>query len=185
MLVVQDHIGGVAQAPSQVDQGAMSELMDLEDTIIDVGDAIDVILEDINAEGVTQAWGEVRGDLDLSHTLLSLGPKALGDLKLNTSCSHHPSTYSSHWQQVPSASELWGQERLLLPLPTCAKFPLSPMSPPRSSIPIGKMNECKGGPEGQGRLRPAGLVLGVTGWEGPKRHCRTAEGQVRRMAGTR
>lgn len=55
MLVVQDHIGGVAQAPSQVDQGAVSELMDLEDTIIDVGDAIDVILEDINAEGVTQA----------------------------------------------------------------------------------------------------------------------------------
>lgn len=105
MLVVQDHIGGVAQAPSQVDQGAVSKLMDLEDTIIDVGDAIDVILEDINAEGVTQAWGEVRGDLDLSHTLLSLGPKALGDLKLNTSCSHHPSTYSSHWQQVPSASE--------------------------------------------------------------------------------
>ena len=67
MLVVQDHIGGMAQAPSQVDQGAVPELM--EDTIIDVGDAIDVILKDINAEGVTQSWGEVRGDSGLSHTL--------------------------------------------------------------------------------------------------------------------
>lgn len=165
MLVVQDHVGGVAQAPGQVDQGAVSELMDLEDTIIDVGDAIDVILEDINAEGVTQAWGEVRGDSGLSHTLGSLGPKALGDLKLNTSCSDLPSTCSSHWQQVPSAPDLWGQERLLLPLLTCSKFPLSPMAPPRSSTPIGRMNDCEGGPEGQGRLRPAGLVLGVSGWE--------------------
>lgn len=86
----------MAQAPGQVDQGAVSELMDLEDTIIDVGDAIDVILEDINAEGVTQAWGEVRGDAGLSHTLGSLGPKALGDLKLNMSCSDLPSTCSSH-----------------------------------------------------------------------------------------
>ena len=53
MLVVQDHIRGVAQAPSQVDQRTMSKFMDLEDTIIDVGDAIDVILKDIDAEGVT------------------------------------------------------------------------------------------------------------------------------------
>lgn len=53
VLMVQDHIGGVAQAPCQVDQGAVSKLMDLEDTIINVGDAIDVILEDIDAEGVT------------------------------------------------------------------------------------------------------------------------------------
>lgn len=53
MLVVQDHIRRVAQAPRQVDQGAVSELMDLEDTIVNVGDAIDVILKDIDAEGVT------------------------------------------------------------------------------------------------------------------------------------
>lgn len=53
VLVVQDHIGGVAQGPRQVDQGAVSKLMDLEDTVIDVGDAVDVILKDIDAEGVT------------------------------------------------------------------------------------------------------------------------------------
>lgn len=53
VLMVQDHIRGVAQATCQVDQRAVSKLMDLEDTIIDVGDAIDVILEDINTEGVT------------------------------------------------------------------------------------------------------------------------------------
>lgn len=52
MLVVQDHVRGMAQAPGQVDQGAVSKLMDLEDTIIDVGDAVDVILKDIDAEGV-------------------------------------------------------------------------------------------------------------------------------------
>lgn len=55
VLVVQHHVGGMAQAPCQVDQGAVSKLMDLEDTIIDVGDAIDVILKDIDAEGVTEA----------------------------------------------------------------------------------------------------------------------------------
>lgn len=43
----------MAQAPRQVDQGAVSKLMDLEDTIINVGNTIDVILEDIDAEGVT------------------------------------------------------------------------------------------------------------------------------------
>lgn len=43
----------MAQAPCQVDQGAVSKLMDLEDAIIDVGDTIDVILKDIDAEGVT------------------------------------------------------------------------------------------------------------------------------------
>lgn len=53
VLVVQDHVGGVAQAPRQVGQGAVSELMDLEDSIIDVCDTIDVILKDIDAEGVT------------------------------------------------------------------------------------------------------------------------------------
>ena len=53
VLVVQDHIGGVAQAPCQVDQGAVSKLMNLEDTIINVGDAVDVILKDVDAEGVT------------------------------------------------------------------------------------------------------------------------------------
>lgn len=53
VLVVQDHVRGMAQAPCQVDQGAVSKLMDLEDAIIDVGDTIDVILKDIDAEGVT------------------------------------------------------------------------------------------------------------------------------------
>lgn len=53
MLVVQDHVRGVVQASCQVDQGAVSKLMDLEDTIIDVSDTIDVILKDIDAEGVT------------------------------------------------------------------------------------------------------------------------------------
>jgi hypothetical protein len=53
MLMVQDHIRGMAQAPCQVDQWTVPKLMDFEDTIIDVGDAIDVILKDINAEGVT------------------------------------------------------------------------------------------------------------------------------------
>lgn len=54
--MVQDHIRGVAQAPCQVDQGAVSKLVDLEDTVVDVSDAIDVVLEHIDAEGVTQAW---------------------------------------------------------------------------------------------------------------------------------
>lgn len=58
--MVQDYIRGVAQTPSQVDQGAVSEFVDLEDTIIDVSDSIDVVLKHIDAEGVTQAWGAGR-----------------------------------------------------------------------------------------------------------------------------
>lgn len=53
VLMVQDHIRGMAQAPCQVDQRTVSEFMNLEHTIIDVGDTIDVILKDINAEGMT------------------------------------------------------------------------------------------------------------------------------------
>lgn len=69
VLVVQDHVRGMVQAPRQVDQGAVSKLMDLEDTIIDVGDTVDVILKDIDAEGVTQAWGRTwRGLRPWSHS---------------------------------------------------------------------------------------------------------------------
>lgn len=77
MLVVQDHVRGVVQAPRQVDQGAVSELMDLEDTVIDVGDPIDVILKDIDAEGVTQAWegrGRTQALVTLSRILASRSP---------------------------------------------------------------------------------------------------------------
>lgn len=51
--MVEDHVGGVAQAPSQVDQGAVSKLVDLEDAVIDVSDTINVVFEHIDAEGVT------------------------------------------------------------------------------------------------------------------------------------
>lgn len=53
MLVVEDYIRGMTQAPSKVNQGAVSKLVDLEDTIIDVSDSVDVVLKHINAEGVT------------------------------------------------------------------------------------------------------------------------------------
>lgn len=53
VLMVEHHIRGVAQAPSQVDQGAVSKLVDLEDTVIDVGDTVDIVLKHIDAEGVT------------------------------------------------------------------------------------------------------------------------------------
>lgn len=53
VLMVEDHVGGVAQAPSQVDQGAVSKLVDLEDAVIDVSDTINVVFEHIDAEGVT------------------------------------------------------------------------------------------------------------------------------------
>lgn len=51
--MVKHHIRGVAQASSQVDQGAVSKLVDLEDTVIDVSDTIDIVLKHIDAEGVT------------------------------------------------------------------------------------------------------------------------------------
>lgn len=51
--MVEHHIRGVAQAPRQVDQGAVSKLVDLEDTVIDVSDTVDIVLKHIDAEGVT------------------------------------------------------------------------------------------------------------------------------------
>lgn len=61
--MVKDHVRGVAQAPSQVDQGAVSELVDLEDTIIDVSDTVDVILKHVDAEGVSEAWERKKGQI--------------------------------------------------------------------------------------------------------------------------
>lgn len=169
MLVVQDHIRGVAQAPRQVDQRAMSKLMDLEDTIIDVGDAIDVILKDIDAEGVTEACGGVRGDSGPGHTLQDSGRQGSQVPLTQTSQSKLSSTCSSccghYWQKVPSALDVWGQGQLLLPLLTLAEFLLLPILPPRSSILFGRMNEWKSGPEGQGepqacRTGAGGVWLG-------------------------
>lgn len=98
----------MAQAPCQVDQGAVSKLMDLEDTIIDVGDAIDVILKDIDAEGVTEAWGGVRGDSGPGHSLQDTGP---------------------HGSQVPLTQHVPKQTLLnlfLLQWPLLAERPISP-----------------------------------------------------------
>lgn len=86
--MVQDHIKGVAQAPCQVDQGAVSKLVDLEDTVVDVSDAIDVVLEHVDAEGVTQAWESGRVGLSEDRDL-GLGPTLLHACQCR---SHYPKT---------------------------------------------------------------------------------------------
>lgn len=148
MLVVQDHVRGVVQAPRQVDQGAVSKLMDLEDTVIDVGDPIDVILKDIDAEGVTQAWGE---DVEGTQTLVTLS-RALASWFPGTSNPTYPKPQApaspssrATSAQGPSPLDFWSQDRLLLPLPF-AKFLLPP---PCSSTLIDVMNEGTSGPEGR------------------------------------
>lgn len=53
---MQDDVGGVVHAHRQVLDGAFAKLVHSEDVVVDVGDAVDVVLEDVDAEGVTQLW---------------------------------------------------------------------------------------------------------------------------------
>lgn len=138
----------MVQAPRQVDQGAVPKLMDLEDTVVDVGDPIDVILKDIDAEGVTQAWGEdVEGTqalVTLSRALASWFPGTSNPTNPKPQAAASPSSRATS-AQGPAPLDFWGRDRLLLPLPF-AKFLLPP---PSGSILIDAMNERTSGPEGQ------------------------------------
>lgn len=52
VAVVEHYISGVIDACSQILHCASAEFVDTEHKVVDVGNAIDVVLEDINAEWV-------------------------------------------------------------------------------------------------------------------------------------
>lgn len=57
VAVVQNDIGGVVHPRGQVLDGASAELIHPEDVVVDVGDAVDVVLEDVDAEGLVELCG--------------------------------------------------------------------------------------------------------------------------------
>lgn len=58
--MVQDDVSGVVHSDGQVLDGTFAELVHSEDVVVHVRDAVDVVLEDIDAEGVTQLWVKSR-----------------------------------------------------------------------------------------------------------------------------
>lgn len=50
----------MVNASGQVLHGALAKLVDPEHKVINVGDAIDVVLKDVDAERMEQVWGGKR-----------------------------------------------------------------------------------------------------------------------------
>lgn len=61
VLVVEHDVGGVVEAGRQVGDSLVPKLVDLEDAVVDVGDPVDVVLKDVDAEGMAQPWGGAEG----------------------------------------------------------------------------------------------------------------------------
>ena len=57
VAVVQHDVGGVVHARGQILHGPLAELVHPEDKVVDVGDAVDVVLEDVYAEGEVEVCG--------------------------------------------------------------------------------------------------------------------------------
>lgn len=54
--MLQDQIGGVVHSSCQVLHGAFTEFIYSEDLIVPVGDAVDGVLEDVDAEWMIKLW---------------------------------------------------------------------------------------------------------------------------------
>lgn len=54
VAMVQNYISGVVHSSGQVLNRAFSKLIYSENVVVDVGDAIDVVFKDIDAEGVME-----------------------------------------------------------------------------------------------------------------------------------
>lgn len=56
VAVVEDDVSGVVDASGEVLHGAFAELVDPEDDVVDVSDAVDVVLKDVDAERMEEVW---------------------------------------------------------------------------------------------------------------------------------
>lgn len=54
--MVEDDVSGVVDASGEVLHGAFAELVDPEDDVVDVSDAVDVVLKDVDAERMEEVW---------------------------------------------------------------------------------------------------------------------------------
>lgn len=60
VAVVEDDIGGVVDASGEVLHGAFAELVDPEDDVVNVGDPVDVVLKDVDAEWMEKVCNRKR-----------------------------------------------------------------------------------------------------------------------------
>lgn len=58
VAMVQNYICGVIHPRCQVLDRAFAELIHPEHVVVDVGDAVDVVLKDVDTEGLTELCGE-------------------------------------------------------------------------------------------------------------------------------
>lgn len=65
--MVQDNVSGVVHSDGQVLNWTFAEFVHSEDVVVDVRDAVDVVLEDVDAEGVTQLWVKCRVTVNVQH----------------------------------------------------------------------------------------------------------------------
>ena len=54
VAVVQHNVSGVVHASGQILHGAFAKLVDPKHKVVDVGDAVDVVLKHVYAEGVVE-----------------------------------------------------------------------------------------------------------------------------------
>lgn len=70
--MVEYDVRGVVHSCSQVLHGAFAILVDPEHKVVDVGDAIDVVLKHVNTERVVELWNKQDRTPQLRPTLYQL-----------------------------------------------------------------------------------------------------------------
>lgn len=55
--MIEYHVSGMVEPSREVGDGPIAKLVDLENAVVDVGDAVNVVLKNVNAEGVAESWG--------------------------------------------------------------------------------------------------------------------------------
>lgn len=58
VLVVEYNVGGMVEPSCQVGDRTVAKFVDPEDSVVDVGNTVDVVFKNVNAERVAETWGK-------------------------------------------------------------------------------------------------------------------------------
>lgn len=58
VLVVEYNVCGMVEPSCQVGDRTVAKFVDPEDSVVDVGNTVDVIFKNVNAERVAETWGK-------------------------------------------------------------------------------------------------------------------------------
>jgi len=141
VLVVEHDVSGMVEARCQVGDSLVPKLVDLEDAVVDVGDTVDVVLKDVNAERMAQPWGSKAGGRAGRGSMA--GCSLIGGLGGFEARAFHP-VRGGRCSGDSSASRLWScygafNKENLLSLPSAEHPWLSagvcPAAQPRPGVP--------------------------------------------------